>query len=241
MSLLKRFVRSRPFQRTAGVVAAEYLRLVWKTTRFVYEPEDMYAHAETLMPVIFGMWHGQHYLAPFLRRGHPSKVLISRHHDGEFNAIAAEHLGVATVRGSGAHGYEHQRKGGVGAFREMVDALAQGYNIALTADVPKVSRIAGLGIVKLASTSGRPIYLAAIATRNRITTNTWDRSAVNLPFGRGAIVGVGPIYVPPDADEAALEAARRTVETDLNAVTARAYEMVDGAMVDRSRRGDGRA
>ena len=140
------------------------------------------------------------------------------------------------MRGSGAHGHEHQRKGGVGAFREMVDALAQGYNIALTADVPKVSRIAGLGIVKLASTSGRPIYLAAIATRNRITTNTWDRSTVNLPFGRGAITGVGPIYVPPDADEAALEAARRTVETALNAVTARAYEMLDG-----TRRGDARA
>jgi hypothetical protein len=241
MSLLKRLVRSRPFQRTAGVVAAEYLRLVWNTTHFVYEPQDMYAQAETLMPVIFGMWHGQHYLVPFLRRGHPSKVLISRHRDGELNAIAAEHLGVATVRGSGAHGHEHQRKGGVGAFREMVDALAQGYNIALTADVPKVSRIAGLGIVKLASASGRPIYLAAIATRNRVAMNTWDRSAINLPFGRGAIVGVGPIYVPADADEAALEAARRMVESGLNAVTDRAYEMVDGAMVDAARRGDGRA
>ena len=43
MSLLKRLVRSRPFQKTAGVVAAEYLRLIWKTTHFVYEPEDMYA------------------------------------------------------------------------------------------------------------------------------------------------------------------------------------------------------
>src|SRR5207237_10442116 len=107
--------------------------------------------------------------------------------------------------------------------------LGHGYTIGLTADVPKVSRIAGLGIVKLASTSGRPIYLAAIATRNRIAMNTWDRSTVNLPFGRGAIVGVGPIYVPADADEAALEAARRTVETELNAVTARAYEMVDGS------------
>ena len=143
------------------------------------------------MPVILAMWHGQHFLAPFLRRGHPSKVLISRHRDGEFNAIAAEQLGVATVRGSGDHGHELQRKGGVGAFREMVDALAQGYNIALTADVPKVSRIAGLGIVKLASTSGRPIYPAAIATRSRIDHQHWDRSTVNLPFGRGAIPGSG--------------------------------------------------
>ena len=207
MSPLKRLVGSRPFQKIAGVTAAEYLRLVWKTTRFVYEPEDMYAQAETLMPVIIGMWHGQHFLGSFLRRHHPGKVLISRHRDGEINAIAAEHLGGGTVRGSGAHGREHQRKGGVGAFRELLDALAEGYNIALTADVPKVARVAGLGIVKLASASGRPIFLVAIATRNRRTLNNWDRSALNLPFGRGAIVGIGPIYVVADADAAALEQA----------------------------------
>jgi lysophospholipid acyltransferase (LPLAT)-like uncharacterized protein len=228
MSLLKRLTGSRPFQRIVGVTAAEYLRLVWKTTRFVYEPEDMYPHAESLMPVIIGMWHGQHFLASFLRRHHPGKVLVSRHRDGEINAIAAEHLGGGTVRGSGAHGAEHQRKGGVGAFREMVDSLAQGYNIALSADVPKISRVAGLGIVKLASASSRPLFLVAIATRHRITLKNWDRSAVNLPFGRGAIVGVGPIYVPADADAATLESTRCLVEAELNKATARAYEIVDG-------------
>jgi hypothetical protein len=45
----------------------------------------------------------------------------------------------------------------VGAFREMLTALAQDYNVALTADVPKVSRVTGLGIVMLARESGRPI------------------------------------------------------------------------------------
>jgi len=37
----------------------------------------------------------------------------------------------------------------------------------MTADVPKVSRVAGLGIVKIAQMSGRPIYPVAIATRRR--------------------------------------------------------------------------
>ena len=32
----------------------------------------------------------------------------------------------------------------------MLSALAEGYNVALTADVPKVARVAGLGIIKLA-------------------------------------------------------------------------------------------
>ncbi len=227
MSFAKRLVRSPSFQKAAGILAAEYLRLVFKTTRFVYEPEPMYAQAETLAPVILGMWHGQHFLAPFLRRGKRAKVLVSRHRDGEVNAIAAEHLGVGTVRGSGGDGREFQRKGGVGAFREMLDALEQGYAMALTADVPKVSRVAGVGIAKLASLSGRPIFLVAIATRNRITLNNWDRSVVNLPFGRGAMVGAGPIFVPGDADDATLEAARRRIEAELNVITQRAYEIVD--------------
>jgi lysophospholipid acyltransferase (LPLAT)-like uncharacterized protein len=117
----------------------------------------------------------------------------------------------------------------------MVDALAQGYSMALTADVPKITRIAGLGIVRLAAASGRPIFLVALATRNRITLNNWDHTVINLPFGRGAIVGRGPYRIAADADPAALEAARRTLEADLNAATVRAYELADRPRRDRAR------
>jgi lysophospholipid acyltransferase (LPLAT)-like uncharacterized protein len=228
MSVVKRLVGSRPFQKAVGIMAAEYLRLVWMSTRFVVEPPGIHARALAEGPLILGMWHGQHFLLPFVRGPGPAKVLISRHRDGSVNAIAAERLGIGTIRGSGAHGREFVRKGALGAFREMVDALAQGCSMALTADVPKVSRVAGLGIVRLAGISGRPLYLVALATRNRITLKNWDRSVVNLPFGRGAIVGRGPYRVPADADASALEAMRRTVEADLNAATERAYELADG-------------
>ena len=101
--------------------------------------------------------------------------------------------------------------------------------MAMTADVPKVSRVAGLGIVKLAQISGRPIYPIAIATRRRLVLDNWDRTTVNLPFSRVVGVTSAPMYVPSDADDATLELARRAVEEALNAVTARAYEIVDGA------------
>ena len=70
----------------------------------------------------------------------------------------------------------------------MHSALRDGYNIVMTADVPKVSRVAGLGIVMLARVSGRPIYPVAMATSRRVKLNSWDSSAVNLPFSRGAVV-----------------------------------------------------
>jgi len=45
-------------------------------------------------------------MTPFIKtkESHRAKVLISRHRDGEFNAIAAERLGIGTIRGSGRYG-----------------------------------------------------------------------------------------------------------------------------------------
>ena len=235
MSWVKTVVGSRPFQQTAGIVAAEYLRLVWKTTRFTIEPDGIYERFARDAPVIIAMWHGQHFLTPFIRRADDrAKVLISRHRDGEINALAAQRLGAGTIRGSGHHTGGFIGKGGVSAFKEMLSALDEGYNVALTADVPKVARVAGLGIVKLASASGRPIYPIAIATRRRVELNNWDRTTINLPFGRGGRVAGDPVRVPPDADGETLEAARRALELALDAATARAYALADRPRGERS-------
>src|SRR4051812_791995 len=56
----KRIGRRRWAQVAAGALAAEYLRLVFKTTRFVIDPPDGYAHIDANSPVILAMWHGQH-------------------------------------------------------------------------------------------------------------------------------------------------------------------------------------
>ena len=97
-------------------------------------------------------------------------------------------------------------KAGVAAFQSMLDALAEGSSIALSADVPKVARVAGLGVIKLAQASGRPIYPSAIATSRRVVLDNWDRTTINLPFSRGAGVAADPISVAADADDNALEA-----------------------------------
>jgi lysophospholipid acyltransferase (LPLAT)-like uncharacterized protein len=214
-------------QRLIGFMAAEYLRFVWRTNRLILDPADLYPRVEPRLPVIIAMWHGQHFMVPFLSRGHRVKVLISRHRDGEINAYAAERLGVIPIRGSGDHGRRFDLKGGVGAFKTMLTALAEGYTMALTADVPKVPRVTGPGIVKLAQLSGRPIYPVAVATSRRFELANWDRSAVNLPFGRFAIVMGDPVAVPAAADDAILEACRLEVQTGLEKVTGRAYDIVD--------------
>jgi lysophospholipid acyltransferase (LPLAT)-like uncharacterized protein len=226
--LLRDILRSSWLQRAVGVLAAEYLRLVWKTNRFGREPQNIYDLVEPSMPGILVFWHGQHFMTPFIKikPDYRAKVLISRHRDGEFNAIAVERLGIGTIRGSGDHGSAFHRKGGVGAFKEMVRALDEGYNVALTADVPKRARVAGLGVIMLARESGRPIMPFAMVTSRFIRLKNWDRTTINLPFGRGALVGIKEIHVPPDADAATMERLRQDVEDTLNEANRIAYAMV---------------
>jgi lysophospholipid acyltransferase (LPLAT)-like uncharacterized protein len=228
-AVLKQIARTRFMQTALGVAAAEYLRLVWKTSRFVTDPPDIYRRLEPELPVIFAFWHGQHFMVPFAKPDYyRAKVLISRHRDGEVNAIAAARLGVEAIRGSGDRERRFDRKGGVSAFMAMLAALEDGWSMAMTADVPKVARRAGIGIVKLAGNSGRPIYPVAVATSRRVILKSWDRAAVNLPFSRGAIAVGDPVRVGAHADADALDTARRAVEERLDAATARAYAIVGG-------------
>lgn len=206
---------------------ASYLRLVWRTQRVVMEPVDLYDRAEIQLPMILTFWHGQHFLTPFLvKPHHKARVMISRSADADVNAIAAEALGIGTVRGSGAQGRSFAQKGGFNATVEMIRHLSEGTNVAMTADVPKISRVAGLGVVTIAKHSGRPIYPVAIATSNRILAKSWDRAAIHLPFGRAAVVAGDGVRVPADADADAMEAARREVQRQLDEATARAEELV---------------
>ena len=226
--LIRNGLRSSWFQRAAGFLAAEFLRLVWRTNRFSIEPPDIDAQVEPRLPAILVFWHGQHFLAPFIKTkpSYRVKVLISLHRDGEFNAIAVQRLGIETIRGSGDHGSAFNRKGGVGAFMEMVRALGDGYNMALTADVPKRSRVAGLGVIMLARETGRPIVPFAMATSRFLRLNNWDRTTINLPFGRGAVVAGDVMVVPPDADAETMEKLRVQLEASLNQATREAYAKI---------------
>lgn len=228
MALLKRITRSRPVQATLGALLAGYLRLVRATSVVVTEPADLYEKAGQVMPVIVAMWHGQHFMVPFARRPQdPAAALVSRSGDGEFNALALQRLGIRPIRGSGARARARMHeKGGVAALRGLLRALADGELVVLTADVPKVSRQCGQGIVLLARLSGRPIVPVAVVSSRRIDFKSWDNASIGLPFGRIAMVVGEPLFVPADADDDTLEAVRISTGQALDAVHERAYSLV---------------
>jgi lysophospholipid acyltransferase (LPLAT)-like uncharacterized protein len=225
--MLKSLGRVALIQSLIGAAAVAWLRLVRATTRFEMEPSGFPDLAKRDEPIIVAMWHGQHFMVSYAwPKGMRVSALISRSGDGELNARVLERLGVEPIRGSGGNRAKARKRGGAIALREMLRRLTSGSSVVLTADVPKIARICGDGIVTLARMSGRPVYPIAVVCRWRIDFRSWDRASLGLPFGRGAMVLGAPIRVAKEASETDLEAARRAIERGLNNAHARAYAIV---------------
>jgi len=75
------------------------------------------------------------------------------------------------------------------------------------------------GVVQLARVTGNPIVPVSAQIFSKKELRSWDAFQVPLPLARCEIqVGKG-VRVPRDADEAALESARATVEQRLHDLT----------------------
>lgn len=219
---------NRFFAPLAAWLAIGYLKLTYATNKWVVEPQNALDVARPLLPAIAAVWHGQHILLPAIPIGIKGSVMISRSLDGEITARVAEAFGSRAIRASGGRqGGRIIEKGGVQGFLDMLRALERGESVLQTADVPKgTPRRAGAGIIRLAKRSGRPILPIAVASsRRHVVRRAWDRTTFNLPFGKSALVLGEPVWVAADADEEALDAARNLLQSELNRITARAYEL----------------
>ena len=219
---------NKVFAWAAANLAIAFLWFVYKTNSWQVEPEDALDKVQGDVPVIAAVWHGQHVLLPAIPMGLKASVMISRSLDGEITARVAEAYGNKTIRASGGRDARHTlRKGALKGFLEMLSALRDGQNVMQTADIPKgIPRRAGPGIVALAQKSGRPILPLAVASSRRWQLpKSWDLTTISKPFGKSAIVIGKPIWVKSDANQKELEEARLQVQTSLDQITLRAYEL----------------
>ncbi|RUM96159.1 DUF374 domain-containing protein [Pseudaminobacter arsenicus] len=228
----KPLAQSRFAKNAIASLLAQVLRFVRLTNPMVEGSSSVEAVNAALAPAIIALWHGQHILAPCLYpKGQGLTAMVSRSADAELNALVLERFGLEAVRGSG--GRETSRnadKGGARALIALKRALDSGKNVAMIADIPHgTPRQAGLGIITLARLSGRPLVAAAVATsRRKVLEKSWDKTTINLPFGRSAIILGDPIYIAADAGEEEMELKRQELTAALNEVTKEAYRLVDG-------------
>ena len=71
------------------------------------------------------------------------------------------------------------------------------------------------GVVALARFSGAPIIPVAVGASREWRLGSWDEFRIPKPFARCVVRFGEPMRVRPDADRAALEAARKDVEAAL--------------------------
>jgi 3-deoxy-D-manno-octulosonic-acid transferase len=227
--LARRLQQSEFFLDGLSKFAARHIRMVMNSSEVIREPADTDAYIESFHPSIVAMWHGQFLLLPLIK---PKAIAVSnmvaKHSDGEMIGRTLVRFDMGLIRGAGA-GESGKDRGGAGALRAALKALKSNTTVAMTCDIPPgPARVAGMGIVTVGRMSGRPIVPLAVATGRFVTLPTWSRFTVNLPFTKLAMVAGEPIYVPRDADEAAMEDYRRQVEAGMNAATERAYELAGG-------------
>ena len=210
-----------------------WLRLVWLTNRLVPGSDSVIERVGRGERGIGAAWHGQHLMFPcILPGGNTGAVMVSRSADAELNARVLELAGIGTLRGSGGRANDRKsaERGGARALIGLKKVLDEGKWVGMIADIPHgTPRDAGMGVVTLARISGKSIYPVAYQTsRRKVLERTWDKTTINWPFGRAALVVGEPVTVAPDADEAAMEAARLRLTAELERANARAAAMVDG-------------
>jgi lysophospholipid acyltransferase (LPLAT)-like uncharacterized protein len=162
---------------------------------------------------------------PFIA-GRPRKVLISLSRDGEFIARAAERIGAPTIRGSTGRTGEGLAKGGAGAFRAAVMALAAGDAVLVTPDGPRgPAQVMPQGPVQLARAARRQAFALGLAASPALALKSWDAARIPLPFARAALVLAGP-FTAPRLTDTSLAAVQLHWQSAMIAAQARAEALL---------------
>ncbi len=190
------------------------LRLIGSTLRETTTFEEgAIQNLEEAYPGIFPFWHRCVLPATWIYRRHHPAVMTSRSRDGEFIARVIQRFGFVPVRGSSS-------RGGPRALLEMKKLLEEGHAVAFTIDGPRGPRnVAKKGPVFLARLSGVPITAFYVAVERSWVLNTWDKLVIPKPFSQIYVRFAKKIFVPADADDAALERYHTEMQAALERVT----------------------
>jgi len=215
---------SRSKRLQAKLIAALGYRLMsalgstlrWKTEGLEHFDEIVRGGHQPVM----AFWHGRILPATYYFRRRGIVVITSENFDGEWIAGIIERFGYGTARGSTSRG---ARK----ALLQLTRDMAAGKPAGFTVDGPRgPARIAQAGAVWLAKATGNPVLPFHLEADRSWSLNSWDRTQIPKPFSTVAIAMGEPFAVPADADEGAVEAARRTLEARLRDLEARARQLI---------------
>ncbi len=177
----------------AGALLYAYGQLVMGTSaiRVWANPETEALVLQRQVPVIYVLWHCHVFFLPLLG-SHARRrlaVLLSSHRDARIVGVAARLRGVELVEGSST-------RGGLTAYRNLLQRLRRGQSVCITPDGPRgPAKEVKAGVLHLAWLSGCAVVPVGLALSRRRRLGSWDRSVLPLPFGRVVLALGAPVYV----------------------------------------------
>jgi lysophospholipid acyltransferase (LPLAT)-like uncharacterized protein len=196
------------------------VRIVSSTWRCRVENQSGLIQRGQSSALLFGLWHNRLALSMVIwayvrtAQANPNLVaLISASHDGGVLSQVLAYFGVRAVRGSSS-------RRGPQALLELTSWAEQGYHMAITPDGPRGPRyVVQEGIIALAQVTGCPIVPTSTQVRWKMTTKSWDRFQIPLPFALCEIRFGEPLSVPRDASDIERERLRAELENRLKRIT----------------------
>lgn len=194
--------------------STHYLALL---VRGFFKMQEYFTHIvevknPNVQPCIYAMWHCNQCAIYGFQNKPKVNVLVSRSKDGDVVANGIAPMGFKLIRGSKG------KRGAVEASKQMIDVLKNGEMCAMMVDGPRgPAQIVKDGVIKIAKLSGAPIVPVAWYSTNfnLVRLPSWD--GLKMPFFDVRLINLygDPIYVPEDADDAAIEEARLKLQASL--------------------------
>jgi lysophospholipid acyltransferase (LPLAT)-like uncharacterized protein len=210
-------LKDRFLIRAADLAFFVLIKLIGRTVKFEIDGwENWVAASRDGKTPIYAFWHNRVFLSTYFWKRRGIVVMTSQSFDGEYIARFIQRFGYGAARGSST-------RGATGAVVEMVRLMRAGCPTAFTIDGPKgPPYVAKMGAVLLAKKTGNPILPFTItAQRFWEAKKSWDRFQVPKLFSRARVTIAPPIFVPPDADEARLNAGRDELQRALDEINQR--------------------
>jgi lysophospholipid acyltransferase (LPLAT)-like uncharacterized protein len=197
--------RSKRLQaRLISIVGYRIISLLGSTLRWRTDGLEQFDQIrDSGRQPIMAFWHGRILPATYYFRRRGIVVITSENFDGEWIAGIIERFGYGTARGSTS-------RGGRRALLQLTRDMAAG-------------QPAGIWLAKA---TGNPVLPFHLEASRYWTLRSWDRTQIPKLFATVALAVGEPFDVPRDADERAIEDARRTLEQRLHVLECRARAML---------------
>lgn len=221
--LLKKAMRSNAAHNAACWCIAQYVRLVFYTSRWrcegIDERDALIAQGK---PFVILLWHNRIAMMPYAwsPKKWPLTILASGHRDGQIVIRTMARFGIKSIAGSSKHG-------GVSATKSIVRAMKDGSFIGITPDGPQGPRMQMKdGAIAIARLGKARITFVTYSVKRRVLFKSWDRFCLPLPFNEGVFLWDTGVDLPDDLTAETMDAFRATLEARLNALTDKADRMM---------------